>query len=145
MAVDEKQFVHSLQRYELFWNIVPFVRTDNVYLHIYQIFPILQDQNRITMNILEEAARCLFCADAPCSKACKNGDPARAIRSVRFGNQALARQWVKDCSEEELVAAEKACIHYDFPIRIRELVKALPEVPYGPLPSLAIDFCGIRC
>ena len=97
------------------------------------------------MNILEEASRCLFCVDAPCSKACKNGDPARAVRAVRFGNQAIARQWVKDCSEEELVAAEKACIHYDFPIRIRELVKALPEVPVEPLPSLEIDFCGIRC
>ena len=97
------------------------------------------------MNILEEAARCLLCADAPCGRACKNGDPARAVRAVRFGNQAIARQWVKDCPEEELAAAEQACIHYDFPIRIRELVKALPEVPSRPLPSLAIDFCGIRC
>ena len=97
------------------------------------------------MHILEEASRCLFCADAPCSKACKNADPARAIRAVRFDNLALARQWVRDCPEEELVAAEKACIHYDRPIRIRELVKALPEVPAKPLPSLAIDFCGIRC
>ncbi|MBO5595504.1 MAG: NAD-dependent dihydropyrimidine dehydrogenase subunit PreA [Bacteroidales bacterium] len=97
------------------------------------------------MNILEEASRCLFCVDAPCSKACKHGDPARTVRSVRFDNRALARRWVKDCSEEELAAAEKACIHYDFPIRIRELVKALPEVPAEPLPSLEIDFCGIRC
>ena len=97
------------------------------------------------MHILEEASRCLFCADAPCSKACKNADPARAIRAVRFDNLALARQWVRDCPEEELAAAEKACIHYDRPIRIRELVKALPEVVQKPLPSLAIDFCGIRC
>ena len=90
------------------------------------------------MNILEEASRCLFCAQAPCSKACKNGDPARAIRAVRFNNQALARQWVKDCSEEELLEAEKACIHYDRPIRIRELVKALPEVVQKPLHLVAL-------
>ncbi len=97
------------------------------------------------MHIQEEAARCLFCADAPCSKACQTGDPARTVRAVRFGNEGLARQWVKDCSEADLEAAEKACIHYDRPIRIREIVQALPEVGKRKLPSLAIDFCGIRC
>ena len=97
------------------------------------------------MHILEEASRCLFCADAPCSKACKGGDPARALRAIRFDNQAIARKWVQGCTEEDLEAAEKACIHYDFPIRIREVVKELPEAPTRPLPSLEIDFCGIRC
>jgi len=108
------------------------------------------------MHIREEAARCLLCADAPCSKACKHSDPARAIRAVRFGNEAIARQWVAQADEAELEAAEKACIHYDRPIRIQEMVKALPVTPgqagadgsvmAGPdLPSLAIDFCGIRC
>ena len=98
------------------------------------------------MHIQEEAARCLFCADAPCSRACGKGDPARAVRAVRFGNEALARQWVAGCDEADLEAAEKACIHYDRPIRIREIVKALPEVPpKRALPDLSIDFCGIRC
>ena len=98
------------------------------------------------MHLREEAARCLFCADAPCSKACKNGDPARAIRAVRFGNESLARQWIAKCSDSELEAAEKACIHYDRPIRIREMVKEMPVLPeQKPLPSLAIDFCGIHC
>lgn len=100
------------------------------------------------MHIREEAARCLLCADAPCSKACKNSDPARAIRAVRFGNEAIARQWVSEADETELEAAEKACIHYDRPIRIREMAKALSETSgTGPasLPALAIDFCGIRC
>ena len=100
------------------------------------------------MHIQEEAARCLQCADAPCSKVCKNGDPARAVRAVRFGNEALARKWVKDCSEAELEEAEKACVHYDYPIRIREMVKALPALPgidQASLPSLAINFCGIHC
>ena len=97
------------------------------------------------MHVHEEVARCLFCADAPCSKACPNGDPARALRAVRFGNEKIARQWVKDCSEAELEAAEKACIHYDRPVRIREILKTLPEVEKRKQPSLAIDFCGIRC
>ena len=98
------------------------------------------------IHINEEAARCLYCADAPCSKVCKNGDPARAIRAVRFRNASIARHWVAKCSEAELEAAEKACIHYDRPIRIREIVKALPEPPENRvLPSLAIDFCGIHC
>ncbi len=97
------------------------------------------------MNIQEEAARCLFCADAPCSKACKKGDPARAVRAVRFGNEAIARQWVEKADEADLEAAEKACIHYDYPIRIREMVRALPIPAPSQKPSLAIDFCGFRC
>lgn len=36
---------------------------------------------------MEEAARCLLCHDAPCSKACPAGtDPAKFIRSLRFRN-----------------------------------------------------------
>ena len=97
------------------------------------------------IHIHEEAARCLLCADAPCSKACKNSDPARAIRAVRFGNEAIAGQWVAKADEAELEAAEKACIHYDRPVRIREMVKALPTPAGTGQPSLAIDFCGIRC
>ena len=100
-----------------------------------------------SMILQEEAARCLLCADAPCSKACRKGDPARAIRAIRFDNLALAGGWIKDCSAQELEAAEAACIHYDRPIRIREIAGALPEPPAAgkALPSLAIDFCGIRC
>ena len=99
-----------------------------------------------TMHIQEEAARCLLCADAPCSKVSKNGDPARAIRAIRFGNEAIAGQWLDNCSETELQAAEQACIHYDQPIRIRDLAEAVKGMkPKKNLPSLAIDFCGIPC
>jgi dihydropyrimidine dehydrogenase (NAD+) subunit PreA len=99
------------------------------------------------MHIHEEAARCLFCADAPCSKACKNGDPARAIRAIRFGNEALAGQWLAQADEAALEAAEKACIHYDQPLRIREIARALDRTASADanLPSLEIEFCGIRC
>lgn len=31
------------------------------------------------------------------------------------------------CSEEDLMAAEKACIHYDRPVRLRDLAHALPN------------------
>ncbi len=99
-----------------------------------------------TMHIQEEAARCLLCADAPCSKVCKNGDPARAIRAIRFGNEAIAGLWLDKCSETELQAAEQACIHYDRPIRIKELAAAVKgTMPRKDSPSLAIDFCGIHC
>ena len=43
-------------------------------------------------------------------------------------------------------AAEKACIHYDRPIRLKEMAALLPEESASkPLPDLGIDFCGIRC
>ena len=100
------------------------------------------------IHLKEEAARCLLCEDAPCTKACMNGDPARAIRAIRFDNEKNAWQWTKDCSEADLSRAEEACIHYDRPIRIRELLAAVDhEQPMtdAPLPSLAITFCGIPC
>ena len=100
------------------------------------------------IHIHEEAARCLLCENAPCTKACKKGDPARAIQAIRFDNEKNALRWLKDCSEADLLAAEKACIHYDQPLRIRELLKAVEVLGYeGPdtLPDLGITFCGIPC
>jgi len=97
------------------------------------------------MKIHEEAARCLLCVDAPCSKVCKNGDPARAIRAIRFGNEALAGQWAHKCTDEELEQAEKACIHYDRPIRIKELVRSVGSGKPAADKDLSIDFVGLRC
>ena len=121
------------------------------------------------MHIHEEANRCLLCVDAPCSRVCKKGDPARAVRAIRFGNERLAGRWVAGCSDEELEQAEATCIHYDRPVRIKELVRAagcsLPQPlqregspaeqpicdspPFGGVgggqPSLAIDFVGLHC
>lgn len=97
-------------------------------------------------TLQEEAARCLLCFDAPCSTNCAHGDPARFIRAIRFDNLQHAGQWIINCSDEELLAAEKACIHYDRPIRIRELAHAIEYQTYSEgVPNLAIDFCGIRC
>lgn len=100
------------------------------------------------LHINEEAKRCLLCEDAPCTKACTTGDPARAIRAIRFDNARLASQWVVNCTDKDLEAAEKACIHYDRPIRIKELIQAnkkMEPATEKTAPSLTIDFCGIHC
>ena len=55
----------------------------------------------------EEAARCLLCENAPCTKACKTGDPARAIRAIRFDNEKNAWRWIKDCCDADLERAEQ--------------------------------------
>ena len=99
------------------------------------------------LNVYEEASRCLLCVDAPCTKACKNGDPARAIRAIRFDNHKLARKWVADCTDADLERAEQACVHYNWPIRIKEMLTRIhpDDVKMTVAPSLAIDFCGIHC
>ena len=99
------------------------------------------------MNIYEEANRCLLCEDAPCTKACVTGDPARAIRAIRFDNHKPALRWVKGCTDGDLERAEQACIHPGVPIRIKELVRSIgpDDVADGPYPDLRITFCGIRC
>ena len=114
-----------------------------------------KNQRVKTVNIFEEACRCLLCEDAPCTKASKRGDPARAIRAVRFDNHKLAMRWVRDCTDDDLERAEQACIHYNWPIRIHEMLNVISkdQVAMGETeddwaanaPSLSIDFCGIRC
>ena len=98
------------------------------------------------INIYEEANRCLMCQEAPCTVACKTGDPARAIRAIRFDNHKLATQWVAACSDADLEAAEKACIRYDWPIRLKEMLRSIhPDDVTADYPGLEIDFCGIHC
>ena len=99
------------------------------------------------LNIYEEASRCLLCQDAPCTKACKHGDPARAIRAIRFDNHKSALRWVKDCCDADLERAEQACIHYNWPIRIKEMLRSIhpDDVDASHYPTLEIDFCGIHC
>ena len=104
------------------------------------------------LHVHEEAARCLLCEDAPCTKACGKGDPARAIRAIRFENGQNAWRWLEGCTDEDLENAERACIHYDRPIRIRQLIEEQRatdgkqgDASSSSLPSLSITFCGIPC
>lgn len=96
------------------------------------------------IHINEEVARCLLCADAPCG-----AQAARALRALRFDNQWTANELFSRLNDAEIEAAEKACIHYDRPIRIAELKKASLEA--GPvadetdLPSLELNFCDLVC
>ena len=101
----------------------------------------------MTLNIYEEASRCLLCEDAPCTRACVTGDPARAIRAIRFDNHKPALRWVKNCTDSDLERAEQACIHPGEPIRIKEMVHSIDpgDVTAEPCPDLHIIFCGIRC
>ena len=49
------------------------------------------------VTICEEAARCLLCHDAPCSKSCPAGtDPGKFIRSVRFRNFKGAAETIRE-------------------------------------------------
>ena len=99
------------------------------------------------VNVYEEARRCLLCQDAPCTKACRTGDPARAIRAIRFDNHKPALQWVKDCTDADLERAEQACIHYNWPLRIKEMLRSIhpDDVDDSHYPQLNIEFCGIPC
>lgn len=56
------------------------------------------EQSGYTMTtVAEEAARCLLCHDAPCSKACPaDTDPAKFIRSVRFRNVKGAAETIRE-------------------------------------------------
>lgn len=94
-----------------------------------------------------ESTRCLLCHDAPCSAACNKGqDPARGIRALRFENDRVVGSFLssKACADCD-APCEKACIHPDFPIRIKQISKGIENKQVKELPSLAIDFCGVHC
>ena len=93
-----------------------------------------------------EAERCLLCTDAPCTAACPAGqDPARMLRAVRFDRENGAGAYADAALCENCAApCERACIHYDEPIRIQALARTLPA-PVGGAVDLGIDFCGVHC
>lgn len=88
---------------------------------------------------MEEAARCLLCHDAPCSKGCPAGtDPAKFIRSIRFrnvkgaaetirGNNPLGGTCARICPYDRL--CEEACSRcgIDRPIEIGKLQRYAVE------------------
>ena len=94
---------------------------------------------------MEEAARCLLCHDAPCSKGCPAGtDPAKFIRSIRFRNVKGAAETIREnnvlggvcaavCPYDRL--CEQACSRcgIDRPIKIGRLQRFAieQEMLYG--------------
>ena len=85
-----------------------------------------------------ESARCMLCAEAPCTAACQ----ARfEIAAVVAGYVSAAR--CAECSGE----CESACLHYESPVKIREMIKAAPEpVKAEELTAdLSMEFCGVKC
>lgn len=94
-----------------------------------------------------ESTRCLVCHDAPCTAACvRNNDPARGIRALRFENDYCVGMFLNEdmCAGCD-APCEKSCIHPDFPIRIKQIAENIPAKMVGELPSLEMDFCGVRC
>lgn len=96
-----------------------------------------------------EAARCMLCADAPCTRACEQGfDPAGFVRSVRFDNPAVGKSFVDGTICEKCSGScENACIHYSDPIRIKAMAQSdiAPVNPKELTADLSMDFCGVHC
>ncbi|MCQ2311685.1 MAG: NAD-dependent dihydropyrimidine dehydrogenase subunit PreA [Paludibacteraceae bacterium] len=104
------------------------------------------------LNIKDEAQRCLLCIQAPCNDTCpKDLHPARGLRALRFDNTENAGHWLTTACADCDAPCEKACLHTDFPIRIKELAHQInasvetSAVEESSLPSLEIDFCGVHC
>lgn len=88
---------------------------------------------------MEEAARCLLCHDAPCSKACPAGtNPGKFIRSIRFRNIKGAAETIREnnvlggicarvCPYDKL--CEEACSRtgIDRPIQIGRLQRYVTD------------------
>lgn len=96
-----------------------------------------------------EAARCMLCADAPCTAACPGGyDPAGFIRAARFENAAVGAGYIDSAKCAECPGkCESACLHYEAPIKIREMAAAAPEpVKSEELTAdLSMEFCRVKC
>lgn len=108
---------------------------------------------RPELYLTSQVDRCIICNDAPCSKACKQIDVASVIRSVRFGNITGAATKINNnsCITCETQNCIKVCNrnkidnHIDIPFIIKYLYDNKKSIKADRLPSLEIDFCGIKC
>lgn len=100
-----------------------------------------QEPKGYTMStVMQEAARCLLCEDAPCSKACPaHTNPAKFIRSVRFRNVKGAAETIRENNALGAICArvcpterycEKACTRakIDGPIDISGIQRYVTDM-----------------
>lgn len=100
-----------------------------------------QEPKGYTMStVMQEAARCLLCEDAPCSKACPaHTNPAKFIRSVRFRNIKGAAETIRENNALGAICArvcpterycEKACTRakIDGPIDINGIQRYVTDM-----------------
>jgi dihydropyrimidine dehydrogenase (NAD+) subunit PreT len=101
----------------------------------------METRRQLTPTLaMEEAARCLLCHDAPCSKACPaNTDPAKFIRSLRFKNIKGAIETIRSnnilggicarvCPYDKYCEGACSRCGIDRPIKIGELQRYLTDV-----------------
>jgi len=101
----------------------------------------------------EEAAGCLLCHSAPCTKACPYGvEVDRIVRALRFENAAGAvTRLPKElpCLSCESKDCKAACLkgRINRPVAIDELLTgaASCQTEYAKETDLSIEFCGITC
>lgn len=94
----------------------------------------------------ESVFGCVFCEDAPCSKACGKFDCAAAIKSLWFDNVYGAKSrvgdWCLNCSEENC-EREGVCPKH---VKIKSMLSGLTEEDRLELDegALKTDLCGIE-
>ena len=100
-----------------------------------------------------DAANCILCKDAPCSKACGRIDPAGIIRSIRFKNGKTAAAVTGETSPciDCDAPCEKTCV-ISGKVPVKKIINGLCEDVYPlletELPSdesrLETDICGVK-
>ncbi|MDF2800982.1 MAG: dihydroorotate oxidase catalytic subunit [Anaerocolumna sp.] len=105
-----------------------------------------------SLFLTNESARCLLCYSPACTTACwKELDPAAFVRAMRFDNVKGGLEEFKpdncvDCD----APCETACIHYDYPIRIKEMSEKVRGISLHRPESvekidLSVEFIGVKC
>lgn len=98
------------------------------------------------MHIIDESSKCLMCKQAPCTAACPKGqNPSRGIRALRFDNKNNAGIYFGEACADCPAPCESVCIHYDQPIRIKQLAAMVTPRKGTAEADLSIDFCGVHC
>lgn len=93
--------------------------------------------------------RCLLCHDAPCTKACKDMDPAKILRSIRFDNAVGAAMQLPD--DDICASCEGECVSVcptGTPIpeilsKLRENMDTMEDASGMQEIDLSCDICGV--